>query len=116
MKPEPSSTKAHILLVEDDPAIRRAVHEYLELSGYRISEAETCEAARDLFRTGGIDAALVDYSLPDGNAIQLLKAFKALDRKRFFISTSPRRLCRRWRPKTTDRLYCSGSAARHWPA
>ena len=81
MKPEPSSSKAHVLLVEDDRAIRRAVLEYLQTSGYEVSEAENCAAARDVFRTRGVDLALIDYSLPDGNAIQLLKAFRALDRE-----------------------------------
>ena len=75
-----STTKAHALVVEDDRAIRRAVREYLEAAGYQVSEAETCEAARDEFRTSRVDIALVDYSLPDGNAIQLLRVFKTLDR------------------------------------
>ena len=77
---ESPSSKAHVLVVEDDRAVRRGVREYLEAVGYQISEAETCEAARDVFRTSRVDLALVDYSLPDGNAIQLLKVFKTLDR------------------------------------
>jgi DNA-binding NtrC family response regulator len=74
------SSKAHVLVVEDDRAVRRGVREYLEASGYQISEAETCEAARGVFRTSRVDIALVDYALPDGNAIQLLKVFRTLDR------------------------------------
>ncbi len=35
MTPEqPGLPKAHILLVEDDPAIRRGVKEYLTVSGF----------------------------------------------------------------------------------
>ena len=57
------------------------MREYLEVSGHQVSEADTCATARDVFRTGGIDLALIDYSLPDGNAISLLKVFKTLDRE-----------------------------------
>ena len=72
--------KAHILLVEDDPAVRTGVREYLSASGFEISEADTCAAAQAIFQTVRIDIAIMDYHLPDGNAIHLVTAFKALDR------------------------------------
>ena len=72
--------KAHILLVEDDPAVRHGVKEYLLASGFETSEADTCAAAQVQFQTAPIDMAIVDYHLPDGNALQLITAFKGLDR------------------------------------
>jgi DNA-binding NtrC family response regulator len=72
--------KAHILLVEDDPAVRNGLREYLSASGFEISEADTCAAAQTLFQTVRIDIAIMDFHLPDGNAIHLVTAFKALDR------------------------------------
>ena len=72
--------KAHILLVEDDPAVRRGVKEYLLASGFEISEADTCAAAQVQFQTAPIDMAIVDYHLPDGNALQLITTFKGLAR------------------------------------
>jgi len=72
--------KAHILLVEDDPAVRHGVKEYLLASGFETSEADTCAAAQVQFQTAAIDMAIVDYHLPDGNALQLITAFKGLDR------------------------------------
>ena len=63
--------KAHILLVEDDPAVRHGVKEYLLASGFETSEADTCAAAQVQFQTAPIDMAIVDYHLPDGNALQL---------------------------------------------
>src|SRR5262245_52729155 len=80
MKPGSSASPVHVLVVDDDDAVRRGVREYLEAVGYQVSEAGTCDAAREVFRSTRLDIALIDYSLPDGNAIQLLKAFKALDR------------------------------------
>ena len=72
--------KAHILLVEDDPAVRRGVREYLLASGFEISEADTCATAQIQFQTVRIDMAIVDYHLPDGNALHLITTFKGIDR------------------------------------
>jgi DNA-binding NtrC family response regulator len=81
MNPESQgSPRAHVLLVEDDAAIRHGVREYLLASGYEVSEADNCAAAQVLFQTARIDVAVIDYHLPDGNAIHLLTAFKSLDR------------------------------------
>ena len=72
--------KAHILLVEDDAAVRRGVREYLMASGFEISEADTCAGAQVQFQTVRIDMAIVDYHLPDGNALHLITTFKGIDR------------------------------------
>ena len=72
--------KAHILLVEDDPAVRHGVKAYLLASGFETSEADTCAAAQAQFQSAPIDMAIVDYHLPDGNALQLITAFKSLHR------------------------------------
>ena len=72
--------KAHVLLVEDDPAVRQGVREYLVASGFDVSEADSCAAAHVLFQTVRVDIAIMDYHLPDGNAIHLVTTFKGLDR------------------------------------
>ena len=71
---------AHVLLVEDDPEVRAGVREYLAVCGFAISEADSCAAAQSLFQSARIDIAIMDYHLPDGNAIHLVTAFKAIDR------------------------------------
>src|SRR5688572_23635483 len=71
---------AHVLLVEDDPEVRAGVREYLTVCGFAISEADSCAAAQSLFQSVRIDIAIMDYHLPDGNAIHLVTAFKAIDR------------------------------------
>lgn len=61
-----------ILVVDDEAAIRFAIRDFLEGAGYDVREAGTCREAQDLLQSGEIDAAVVDYSLPDGNALELL--------------------------------------------
>ena len=80
MTADPQGPRAHILLVEDDAAIRRGVREYLTVSGYEVSEADSCAAAQVVFQTARVDVVVMDYHLPDGNAIQLITTFKSLDR------------------------------------
>lgn len=80
MKSAPDFAKAHVLIVEDDEPIRAAVREYLTASGYQVSEAGTCAAAQDVFHSARIDIAVMDFQLPDGDSIHLVKAFKGLDR------------------------------------
>jgi DNA-binding NtrC family response regulator len=61
-----------ILVVDDEAGIRFAIRDFLEASGYAVREAATCREAHDLLQSGEMDAALLDYSLPDGNALELL--------------------------------------------
>jgi DNA-binding NtrC family response regulator len=81
MKPGSDFPKAHVLIVEDDEPVRAAVRVYLSASGYQVSEAGTCAMAQDLFRSARIDVAVIDFQLPDGDALHLLKAFRGLDRE-----------------------------------
>jgi len=55
------------------------VRDYLELQGYEIDEAESCESAQHLFRTSRPDVVIADYLLPDGTALDLLPRLKEID-------------------------------------
>ena len=71
--------KAKILVVDDDDSILFAIKDFLELHGFIVDEAETCAEAEIRYRTEVYDAVTLDYSLPDGNAIDLLPRLKAID-------------------------------------
>ncbi|MDP1831440.1 MAG: sigma-54 dependent transcriptional regulator [Geothrix sp.] len=71
--------KAKVLVVDDDETIRFAIRDFLELHGFLVDEAETCAEAEIRFRADVFDAVTLDYSLPDGNAMDLLPRLKALD-------------------------------------
>ena len=68
-----------ILIVDDEERIRFAVRDFLELQDYEIVEADTCAGAEQAVRAARPDAAVLDYGLPDGNALDLLPRLKALD-------------------------------------
>jgi len=62
-----------ILIVDDDKLFRWALKEHLERAGFNVLEAQSVESARFLVVTKPIDAAALDYHLPDGTGIDLLK-------------------------------------------
>ena len=68
-----------ILLVDDHESIRVAIADFLEGSGYQVVTASGVAEARSTFRARMPDAALLDYNLEDGDALQLLAEMRALD-------------------------------------
>src|SRR5256885_1502347 len=69
---------ATILVVDDESLIRFALDERLTADGYRVVEAET--AASAMARSDeGVDLVLLDYKLPDGDGLSVLKHIKAHD-------------------------------------
>jgi DNA-binding NtrC family response regulator len=65
-----------VLIGEDDPAIRGALTEFLESLQYEVVLATNCAGIREAFRVSVPDAAILDYSLPDGTALDLLPQLK----------------------------------------
>jgi DNA-binding NtrC family response regulator len=72
-------SRPRLLIVDDDESVRFALHEFLEQHGCVVEEAVNCQAAAAAFRASRPDAAILDYSLPDGTALDLMKRLKALD-------------------------------------
>jgi DNA-binding NtrC family response regulator len=72
-------SKNKVLLVDDEPSIRFALRDFLEVKGYEVEEAETCQTALETFRATHPDAVILDYMLSDGNAVDLLPRLKAAD-------------------------------------
>jgi two-component system, NtrC family, response regulator AtoC len=67
-----------ILVVDDEPLIRWSLTERLTTEGYRILEAETATGALAK-HDEGVDLVLLDYRLPDGDGLSVLKQIKARD-------------------------------------
>lgn len=69
---------ATILLVEDDPELRRTLSAALDLEGYRVLAAASAADARALARHGAKDAhvVLLDLGLPDGAGEDLLTEWR----------------------------------------
>ncbi len=72
-------SKKTILLVDDEPAVRFAIKDFLETAGFAVEEAEDCATSIDRFQKTHPDLAIVDYRLPDGTALDVLARLRALD-------------------------------------
>ena len=68
-----------LLVVDDDPSGRFALREYFELRGFEVDDADSLRAALESFQSARPDAAVLDYALPDGTALDLLPRLRALD-------------------------------------
>ncbi len=68
-----------VLLVEDDRGIRFGIRNFLVGRDYDVEEAETIKQGEEQFRQNRPDIAILDYSLPDGNALEVLPRLKASD-------------------------------------
>lgn len=71
-----SDTGAQILIVDDEPQIRRFLRISLEINGYRVSEAASGEEA--IVRTAQLrpDAVILDMGLPDMDGLEVLKRLR----------------------------------------
>lgn len=68
-----------ILLVEDEPIARFGIRDFLAGRGFIVEEAEDVAGARTAFQTCRPDLVVLDYRLPDGDALGLLEELRALD-------------------------------------
>ncbi len=69
--------KPHILIVDDEPLVRRSLSELLTLSGYAVSTAGDGKEALELLKTYTADVVITDIKMPQMSGIQLLKEIKS---------------------------------------
>jgi two-component system KDP operon response regulator KdpE len=66
-----------ILVVDDEPAIRRALRPPLVELGFQISEASRGEEALQMLRAGIFDAVLLDVNMPGIGGIETLRRIRS---------------------------------------
>jgi two-component system, NtrC family, response regulator AtoC len=67
----------HVLVVDDEIAVRQVIAGAVLEGGHTSEEAATFAQARARLATGDVDLALCDIKLPDGNGIDLLRECRA---------------------------------------
>jgi len=65
-----------ILVVDDEPFIRKLAERELALPGREVTTAATAAQALRLAKRNGFDVVLLDVRLPDGNGNRLLEHFR----------------------------------------
>jgi len=70
------STAPAVIVVEDEPQIRRFVRSALESENWRVFEAGTLKEGLSETATRRADLVVLDLGLPDGDGIELIRAMR----------------------------------------
>jgi two-component system, OmpR family, response regulator len=73
----PEPTSQHILVVDDDPAIRELLRDCLEPEGFRVSEAANSAAMQAILTAGHIDLVTLDLMLGGENGLSLARDIRS---------------------------------------
>ncbi len=65
-----------ILVVDDEPQIRRFLRISLGANGYEVTEAETATAGIDALRNAPVDLVILDLGLPDMDGQEAISAIR----------------------------------------
>ena len=66
-----------LLIVEDEPALRTSLVEYLRQDGYVVEAAASYAQAHEKIKLYQYDCVLLDLTLPDGNGLDVVRTLKA---------------------------------------
>jgi DNA-binding NtrC family response regulator len=70
-----------IIVLEDDPIVRRNLEQQLRQQRYDVATAETIAGARDLMARDTFDLIFLDVRLPDGEGTDLLRELQSQPQK-----------------------------------
>lgn len=65
-----------VLIVDDEPSIRRTLRDLLELQGFDVKEAENGKAGLDALGSGPVDLLLLDVMMPVMDGITALRTLR----------------------------------------
>ncbi|ARP98517.1 response regulator transcription factor [Pseudorhodoplanes sinuspersici] len=72
-----STHTPQILVVDDDPEIRKLLARYIEGQAFRVLLASSCRELRERIATNKIDLIVLDVMLPDGSGLDACRDLKA---------------------------------------
>jgi len=76
--PAPAKQEGKLLVVDDDPSVRRTLHTTLYSLGFDIGEANTGEEAIALCRIVRYEAVLLDINMPGKDGIETCRELRRL--------------------------------------
>lgn len=65
-----------LLIIDDEPIIRKLLSRMMELEGYEVHCAEDCSSGMKALRRFKPEVVLCDVFLPDGNGVDMIKKLK----------------------------------------
>ena len=68
-----------VVIVDDEADVRLPLRRFLLGKGYAVLEADSVASVRAILGRESVDAAVVDFSLPDGDGLDVLRSVKAQD-------------------------------------
>ena len=68
---------SHVLVIDDEPALRQILARVLSEAGYAVDVAAGVEEAAAILSRDDIDVAVCDVKMPDGNGVELLRQTRA---------------------------------------
>jgi two-component system response regulator FlrC len=80
--------KKQIVIVDDDPTMRMALHEVLYAAGYDTVQCPSGDKANMVIKQGGIDLVISDVRMPELNGLELLKSSREIASPAPFIMIS----------------------------
>ncbi len=75
----PATLDIHIMVVDDEPHLLRALTLNLTGRGYRVSAASTGSGALELIAVSHPDLLILDLGLPDMDGLQVIRSLRARD-------------------------------------
>lgn len=69
--------RPHLLIVEDEPAIRTPLQRYLEKEGMRVTAVADAAKAREALAGGAFDVAVLDIMMPGEDGLSLARSIRA---------------------------------------
>ena len=70
---------AHILVVDDEPMLRRTLRAILEKAGHTVAEAGDGQQALKIFSANKPDLVLTDIIMPDREGVETIGELRQLD-------------------------------------
>jgi DNA-binding NtrC family response regulator len=79
IRPREASAVGHILIIDDEHAIRESLQTLLELEGYSVTTAASGLDGLEQASSEPYDLVLLDYALPDMNGMEVLRELQDRD-------------------------------------